>query len=205
MHLHRLAARCAFLAILAICISVSPAPAETKRDMQAAKPAAAVTALDFNGTRYLHRWSAKNQHEFTPPEQQDLSRWQQMLTFITHPQLSDDADVRKLAEVSRDFYKSIGGGILKTASTAPTPDRATEYLVAAMLPGKDFTEVVFTRIAAHDGGALVTILAQRHYGEGHAQAAAMWLKANGETAERELMAWTGLPGLKQLQALPQAK
>jgi 3-hydroxyacyl-CoA dehydrogenase len=37
--------------------------------------AAAELSLNFRGTPYLHRWSSRGQHEFTPAPDADLARW----------------------------------------------------------------------------------------------------------------------------------
>ena len=38
---------------------------------------------EFRGVTYLHRWTEKDQHEFTPEGQEDLQRWSEMITAIS--------------------------------------------------------------------------------------------------------------------------
>jgi hypothetical protein len=49
----------------------------------ATSPAKAET-LAFGGTTYVHRWSKNGQNEYTPTNDKDLSRWNDMVTINVH-------------------------------------------------------------------------------------------------------------------------
>jgi hypothetical protein len=51
----------------------------TKSDQKTAK------TLSFRGVDYLHRWSKDGQNEFTPKGQEDLNKWQDMITINVAP------------------------------------------------------------------------------------------------------------------------
>ena len=47
---------------------------------------AAEPAFVFRGVSYFHRWSQKEQHEFTPEKQEDLKKWSDMMTVNGYPE-----------------------------------------------------------------------------------------------------------------------
>jgi hypothetical protein len=66
-------------AFLLLAFSASFAADEpTKPDQNTAK------TLSFRGVDYLHRWSKDGQNEFTPKGQEDLHKWQDMITINVH-------------------------------------------------------------------------------------------------------------------------
>jgi hypothetical protein len=72
---HRLIAA----SFLLLAFSVSFAADEpTEPDQKTA------ATLSFGGVDYLHRWSKNGQNEFTPKGQEDLAKWQDMITINVH-------------------------------------------------------------------------------------------------------------------------
>ncbi len=217
----RALAALALSAALSVVVSIAlPAPALAAGPPTAAAPAARpaaqpagrsapqpAAALEFNGAFYLHRWSKGNQHEFTPAGQEDLQRWQDMITFVDRPDARDEASLRALAQALLETYKK-AGGIINSASTTPTPERPAEYLIVAMLRGEGVLETVFARIGLVQGSGVITLYARRHYGaDPEAQQAQLgpWIKANAETVETQLMAFDQTPSAAQMQRLPQSR
>jgi hypothetical protein len=179
--------------------------------LQAKPPAAnsnapqvqSASTLTFNGARYAHRWSKGTQNEFTPVGQEDLSKWQDMITLVPRQDAHDAATLAALAEATLVQYKG-AGKIIKTESTAPAANKPAEYLLVALLPGRGFFETVFMRIKLVDGVGVMAIYAHRNYGDTAADDFGKWIKANGATVEQALMSWNGIPTPANLNALPQS-
>jgi hypothetical protein len=179
--------RSAALLLLAGVLSTSiAAPA-------AGGPPAAPVTLDFGGQTYRLRWSSQHQHEFTPAGQDDLSRWSDMVTINTYPGVSDGDG---LADVD---YRRHGATVLRTASIPRTADRPAEHLIVALFPTGAFIEAVFARWRLTGGHGTALIVSHRLYGQKAGEAMAAWLKANGTTVERRLMALDQVPSLRVLE------
>ncbi len=58
---------------------------------------------EFRGVAYIHRWAGKDQHEYTPEEQEDLERWSDMITINLH-RAAKDGD--GLANVATAYWKT---------------------------------------------------------------------------------------------------
>lgn len=198
------------LSRLALSLLVPIALAMPAQAKQPATRAPATTqtqsaaSLNFNGARYLHRWSDSTQAEFTPAGQEDLSKWQDMITVVTNAGARDGEQLAGLAEAVLARYKQ-AGKIIKTDSKPRTPQSPAEHLIVAVLPGKGFVETVFARIKLIDDTGTIAIYAHRVYGENAANDFGAWLTANGEATERAVMAWDGIPTPAQLSALPRSK
>lgn len=196
------------LSRLALCLIVPIAlsmPVQAKQPATAAAPTTqSAASLNFNGTRYLHRWSDPTQAEFTPAGQEDLSKWQDMITVVTNASARDGEQLAGLAEAVLARYKQ-AGKIIRTDSKPRTPQSPAEHLIVAVLPGKGFVETVFARIKLIDDTGTIAIYAHRVYGENAANDFGAWLTKNGEATEKAVMAWDGIPTPAQLSALPRSK
>ncbi|MGO1070875.1 hypothetical protein [Lysobacter sp. CA199] len=175
----------------------SPAANDGTAQMQAA------SSLSFNGARYAHRWSKGTQNEFTPVGQENLSKWQDMITLVPRQDVQDGGALAGLAEALLAQYKG-AGKIIKTDSVPLTADKPAEHLIVALLPGKGFFETVFVRLKLVDGVGVMAIYAHRNYGEKAAEDFGAWIQANGPTVERAWMSWDGIPKPAALNALPQS-
>ena len=193
------------LILAAVVIATLSQPLLAKTSAPVATDSAGQTssglALNFNGVRYAHRWSKGTQHEFTPAGQEDLTKWQDMITLVPRQDVSDSATLAALAEALFKQYQG-AGKIIKSESTAPTKDKPAEYLLVALLPSKGFFETVFVRIALIDGTGLMAVYSHRNYGESAAEDFGSWIKANGAPVEQALMGWNGIPAPASLSRLP---
>lgn len=199
-------ARISFQLILAAAILVGasqPLLARTPVSAGSAGQDSPVLTLAFNGAQYAHRWSKGTQHEFTPIGQEDLSKWQDMITLVPREDAHDTATLAALAEALLAQYKG-AGEIIKTSSTPPAQDKPAEYLPVALLPGKGFFETVFVRFVLIDGTGLMALYAHRNYDASAANDFGVWIKANGASVEQALMTWDGLPAPARLGSLPQS-
>lgn len=94
---------------------------------------------------------------------------------------------------------------MRTDSKPRTPQRPAEHLVVALLGNPNFLEAAFARFVLVDGVGFVTVYSHRVYGKDAAGAMGDWLKSNGPSVEKTLMAWDEIPSLAALKQLPQSK
>jgi hypothetical protein len=172
----------------------------TELTAQTAKPSAAAMTLSLAGTDYLHRWSKGGQHEFTPNGQEDLSKWDTMLTLNVHESARTGDQLADLANRLVGNYQR-AGTILRTDSKPRTERAEAEHFVAAILISRDFLEAAFARVLLADGEGLIVVHSKRVYGTKAGNEMSAWLAKNGPEAERALLAWTGLPAMARLKAL----
>ena len=59
--------------------------------------------LTFGDREYVHRWSKDGQHEFTPPSEPDLKKWQHMVTVNIHDKVRNGDQLAQLANVVSAF------------------------------------------------------------------------------------------------------
>jgi len=85
-----------------------------------------------------------------------------------------------------------------------TPQREAEHLIAAAFVTPKFGEAAFARIVLVGGTGCVVVRSHRIHGEQAGPPLSDWLRANGPTVERELMAWQAIPAPAALKRLPQA-
>jgi hypothetical protein len=162
-------------------------------------PPASPVTLTFAGQTYRLRWSSNHQHEFTPPGQDDLNRWTDMVTINTYPGVSDGDGLADVANRALGNYRRHGATVLRTASIPRTADRPAEHLIVALFPTRTFSEAVFARWRLADGLGTAVIVSHRRYGPKAGEAMAAWLKANGPTVERRLMALDRVPSHRVLE------
>jgi hypothetical protein len=161
--------------------------------------AAAPLALRFRDTEYVHRWSRQGQHEFTPPGDTDLARWNDMLTLNLHTGVAQGEQLAGVAnQVLANYQRH--GKILQTRSKPRTAQSPAEHLIVAVLGTPALLEAAFARCQLHDGMGLVTVVSHRIHGQAVGPAMSSWLQAHGAAIEQALMAWSP-PPLQALQRL----
>ena len=160
--------------------------------------------LMLGDVEYQHRWSQRGQHEFTPKAQEDLARWQDMVTVNVHEAIKSDDQLKGLAASVLSNYKK-AGKVLRAASGARSDKDPTEYFVAALLGNSEFIEAAFARIVLIDGTGFVLVQSRRGYGSDAAQRIGEWIQKNGSSVEEALLAWKGVPSLPSLKQLPESK
>ncbi|MGC4009777.1 MAG: hypothetical protein QM805_12775 [Pseudomonas sp.] len=137
----------------------------------------------FAGTDYFHRWSQEDQHEFTPQGQEDLAKWQDMVTLHRYTAASNAEQMAAVANAVLDNYQQHGAMILKVDASPARGSQPAVYFIAAVLPQPSFIEAVFTRLKLENGTGTGVIYSHRLYGM------SAWLKANATARENELMDW----------------
>jgi len=151
-----------------------------------------VKSLELDGTRYLHRLSDANQHEYTPADQEDLSSWRDMMTVIFLPEASNAEQLVDIVNRILSSYKS-NGAIVKIDSIPRTENSDAEHLIVAILRGQDVVESIHTRVKLVQGTGTAMIWSRRARGEKAAEVIGSWLQNNGVAREKVFMAWEGYP------------
>ncbi|HKY03771.1 MAG TPA: hypothetical protein VJQ56_02720 [Blastocatellia bacterium] len=155
--------------------------------------------VSFNQTEYLHRWSQNNQHEFTPPGQEDLSKWTDMLTINFYQQVTDGEGLASVANQVLENYRSQKGIVLRTMSVPRTAEKPAEHLIAVVFGRPTFLEAVQARFKLIDGRGVAIIYSHRIYGREVGPQMSAWLKDNGPSIEKVLMGWDFPATLGSLQ------
>lgn len=171
--------------------------------LAAAEPPAAVTpgkaAFVFRGVSYFHRWSQKEQHEFTPEGQEDLEKWADMMTVNGYPSVRDGDALAAVANAVLENYKKHEARVLTTNSIPRTADRPAEHLIAVVFGRSNFIEVAFARLKMMDGAGCSLVYSHRIYGEKIGDQMSAWLKSNGAEVEKALMEWNSMPSPASLR------
>ena len=166
----------------------------------------AAAALSFNGEEFLHRWSQKGQHEFTPKGEEDLKKFNDMMTINVFDGVKDGEALARIANgVLANYQKN--GHIMRTLSKPRAAGSEAEHFVAAVLQAPNVMEVAFARVLMFEGRGVVAVYSKRFYGEGDAPNDAMtvWFKANAVKIERVLVSWQGIPSRDVLNKLPESR
>jgi hypothetical protein len=150
-------------------------------------------AFEFRQVKYFHRWSDKNQHEYTPDKQEDLDHWSDMITVNGYPDVHDGDGLAARANAVLQNYKNHQGKILKTNSVPKTNDRPAEHLIVVKFVQSDFVEIAFARfrLVANKGHSFV--YSHRFHGDDKNEKVTVWLEAEGDALEKALMDWDVSP------------
>ncbi|MBP6743625.1 hypothetical protein KA344_00260 [bacterium] len=171
-----------------------------------AAPVAAESNLKFPfaGNEYVHRWSQKNQNEFTPLDQPNLNTWKDMMTINLYPGVKTGEALSAVANLVVVKYQE-HGKILRTDSKERTATKPAEHIIAALLGDPKFLEAVFARFVLVNDSGYAIIYSHKVYGEKAGPEMSKWLKENGAETEQRLMAFDKIPTPKTLTELPQSK
>ena len=154
---------------------------------------AAEPAFVFREVGYFHRWSQREQHEFTPDKQEDLKKWSDMMTVNGYPDVDDGDGLAATANAVLENYKKHQAKVLKTNSVPRTASRPAEHFIAVVFGRPDFIEVAFARFKLVEEKGFSFVYSHRIYGEKIGDEMSAWLAANGEAVEKALMEWRSYP------------
>lgn len=150
-------------------------------------------AIQFNGQSFYYRWSDKNQHEFTPKGQQDLSKWEDMMTINHYPKIVYDDKLLDVANSTYTLYKKHGGVILKVDTRPKTRNSFAEYYITAVFHYPKYSEAVFVKFSIKSRIGTASIYSHRIHGENVQETMDLWIKVNGLNLETKLESWTDIP------------
>lgn len=157
--------------------------------------------LTFGGIPYVHRWSKSGQHEFTPPSEQGLSKWHNMITINVYEWVKDGHGLANAASRVHAAYKR-NGKILRVDSKPRTRSSPAEHFLAALLAARGVREVAFAHFILRDGVGYAVVYSRRAYGPDAANEIGPWIAENGAKIESQIKAWNGVPTLTDIKRLP---
>lgn len=149
--------------------------------------------FSFRNATYVHRWSKADQHEFTPEDQDDLDKFEDMITVNGYPDVTDGDGLAAAANAVLENYKNAQAKILKTDSIPRTPEHEAEHFIAAVFGRPEFIEVAFARFRMLDGKAYSFVYSHRIYGKKAGDPMSAWLSDHGTEVEKALMESTSMP------------
>lgn len=193
------------LLAVALASALSPTGAAGVQETPAASATAeAAPVFRFDGKPFVHRWSKDGQHEFTPPAQPDLDKWQDMVTVQLYDNVSNADQLAFVANGVLVAYQK-SGLIIRTNSLQATPQRPAEHMVVAILQDKGVREMVFARFRlTSEGRGQAVVYSHRVYGTQPDAAASAWFREHDIPLEKAMMTWTDIPSVASLRALPQS-
>ena len=144
--------------------------------------------LKLNQTDYFHRWSQDDQHEFTPRGQEDLTKWTDMLTVNVYRQVTDGEGLAQMASQVLERYKSQQARVLRTDSVPRTANKPAEHLIVVVFGRPTFLEAVQARFKMVGGKGASIVYSHRVYGKEVGPQMSAWLRDNGPSMEKALMA-----------------
>jgi hypothetical protein len=150
-------------------------------------------SFTFRDTTYIHRWSKANQHEFTPEEQDDLDKFEDMITVNGYPAVKDGDGLAAAANAVLENYKNAKAKILKADSVPRTSQHEAEHFIAAVFGRPEFIEVAFARFRMVNGKGYSFVYSHRIYGKKSGDPMSAWLGEHGADVEKALMESTSMP------------
>lgn len=187
-----------FILIVMLLVCAAGGAAQKEKEADAKNK----ITLNFNQTEYVHRWSQNDLHEFTPPGQEDLSKWTDMLTINFYQQVTDGDGLALIANRVLENYKANKAIVLRTASVPRTSEKPAEHLIVVVFGRPTFLEAVQARFKLVNGKGVSIIYSHRMYGKAVGPEMSAWLKENGDSIEKALMAWEFPASLGSLQKPP---
>ena len=147
----------------------------------------ATAKVTFRGTEYLLRSSQGNTYDFTPPGQEDLSTFTDMLTLNLYAAAHDQDALDTITSRVRAIAQGAKATILRTISVSPSGQQPGEHFLAAVLPtphGVDFDAIHFVLVDKQGYGVFYT---HRPYGESAAGKTSEWVTKNSADVEQQLL------------------
>jgi guanylate kinase len=152
-------------------------------------------AFTFTDVKYFHRFTEKDQHEYTPAGQEDLKAWSEMVTLLVYRNVKDGEGLATTASNVLETYKANRAIVVKTDSVPRTQNKPAEHLAVVIFDRPEFIEVAFSRFRMYNGLGSAVVFSHRIYGKAVRDKMQEWLAKNGATIEANLMKWDAMPKL----------
>jgi len=152
-------------------------------------------SFTFANVNYFHRFTDKDQHEYTPAGQEDLKAWTEMVTLLVYRNVKDGEGLAATANRVLDTYKANKAVVVKTESVPRTQNKPAEHLIVVIFGRPEFIEVAFSRFRMYEGLGSAVVFSHRIYGKAVGNLMQQWLEKNGQTTEANLMKWDSMPKL----------
>jgi len=181
----------------ALAAALPAADAASPEPPAASAEVAAAPLFQFAGTPFVHRWSHAGQHEFTPPAQPDLDKWQDMVTVQLYDKVTTADQLAFVANGVLVAYQK-AGLVIRTNSLKATAGRPAEHMVVAILQDAGVREMVFARFRLTPEGGQAVVYSHRVYGMQPDAAASAWFREHDLPLEKAMMTWTDIPTVTAL-------
>jgi hypothetical protein len=152
-------------------------------------------AFTFADVKYFHRFTDKDQHEYTPAAQEDLKAWTEMVTLLVYRNVKDGEGLAATANTVLETYKANKAVVVKTDSVPRTQTKPAEHLIVVIFGRPEFIEVAFSRFRMYNGLGSAVVFSHRIYGKAVGNLMQQWLEKNGPATEANLMKWDSMPKL----------
>jgi hypothetical protein len=147
----------------------------------------ATAKVTFRGTEYLLRSSQGNTYDFTPPGQEDLHTFTDMLELNLYPAAHDQEALATITSRTRAIAQGAKATILQTISVPASGQQPGQHFLAIVLPtphGVDFDAARFVLV---DNQAVGVFYTHRSYGESAAGTTNAWATKNAAGVEQQLL------------------
>jgi hypothetical protein len=150
-------------------------------------PSPATARVTFQGTEYLLRSSHGNTSDFTPPGQEDLSTFTDMLELNQYPGAHDQQALATITSRTLAIAQGAKATILRTIPVSAPGQQPGEHFLALVLPtphGVDFDAIRFVLV---DNQAVGVFYTHRSYGQSAAGTTSGWVTKNAADVEQQLL------------------
>lgn len=161
------------------------------------------SSLTFRDKEFIHRYSKGSLHEFTPEGQEDLSKWNDMLSIVHIGEAKNEEELKKLSDGLFKFYKQSGGKLFGMRVQDKTKDSPSEYLGGIIFAKENMTEYVKTKVVLRDGKVYALVYSHRFYLQiaKSQEAIKQWLTDNEEKNIYAMWDWKKFPSEAELKKL----
>ena len=153
--------------------------------------AASVENIGFSEKQFEFRDSKNGTHSFTPAGQEDLSTWQEMISFIYADYVKVTSDLQALANNLLESYSS-KGKVMK-AVAGPDTSNPEWFIIASVISGSDAAEAIMTKVSIENSVGVVMVYSRRFYGNDKGSELVSWFQANGRRLEANLISFQNTP------------
>lgn len=160
-----------------------------------------VYKIMFADKAYFYRWSKNSMYEFTPQNQENLTKWIDMITFHYYPKFRSVEKLASVANAVLTNYQNSGAVILRTNSVPRSPEKPAEHFIAAIFKQKNSIEFSEIRFLFVDGIGASMVASHKFYGKNREKEAIKWIKKHGTQIEIQLMNYNDIPSHKSLKNL----
>jgi hypothetical protein len=147
----------------------------------------ATAKVTFRGTEYLLRSLDGKTYEFTPPGQEDLSAFTDMLALNLFPTAHDQEALDTITSRTLAIAQGAKATILRTISVSASGQQPGEHFFAAVVPTPHDVDFDATRFVLVDKQVVGVYYTHRSYGQSAAATASAWATKNVADVEQQLL------------------
>ena len=150
-------------------------------------PSPATAKVTFRGTEYLLRSLDGKTYEFTPPGQEDLSAFTDMLALNLFPTAHDQVALDTITSRTLAIAQGAKATVLRTISVSASGQQPGEHFFAAVVPTPHDVDFDATRFVLVDKQVVGVYYTHRSYGPSAAGTTSAWVTKNAVDVEQQLL------------------